>query len=478
MPPAPRTSRRAALVAALVAVLVLALATAAVVLRPGPVAGWLGDGSVRPSAAAQVAERPPPPVLAEVRPDAPMPTPAGVQAALDPLIAASGVDRINLSVLDVATGQSLYDRRGDVLTVPASTTKIATAAAVLATRGPGFRISTRAVAGNAPGEVVLVGGGDPTLAVGATGSYPGAARLDRLAQQVKRALGGQVPTKVTIDVSLFTGPLYEPGWDPGTPSEGYGSATTALMTDGARVNPRQATGQAARVPAPDLAAGRSFAKLLGVPPDTVARGTAPAAAASPAATGAPGAELGRVESPPILRLVEFMLGDSDNVVAELLARQVALARNLPGSFTGAADAVDAVLADLGLDVGRIALADGSGLSRTNRITPAALAKLLALAGDPAHPELAGIAAGLPVAAWSGTLRDRYGTTAGGSSAAGLVRAKTGTLSGVHSLAGMVTTAEGRLLAFAIMADDVPYPLDVFRPRMDRMAAALAACGCR
>ncbi|HEX7744535.1 MAG TPA: D-alanyl-D-alanine carboxypeptidase/D-alanyl-D-alanine-endopeptidase, partial [Micromonosporaceae bacterium] len=396
---------------------------------------------------------------------------------LDPLIAASGVKGMNLSVLDVATGQSLYDRGGDVPNVPASTTKLATAVAVLSTRGPGFRIPTRAVAGNAPGEVVLVGGGDPTLAVGATGSYPGAARLDQLAQQTRRALGGQTPTKVTVDASLFTGPRYEPGWDPGTPTEGYGAAVTALMTDGARVDPRQATGPAQRVSEPDLAAGRSFARLLGVPPTTVTQGTAPAPAASPAAAGAPGAELGRVESPPMLRLVEFMLGESDNVVAELLARQVALARNQPASFTGAAAAVDGVLADLGLDAGQSALADGSGLSRSNRITADLLAKLLALAADPGHPELAGIAAALPVAAWSGTLRDRYGTAAGGSSAAGVVRAKTGTLSGVHSLAGMVTTADGRLLAFAIMADDVPSTLDV-RPRMDRMAAALGACGCR
>jgi len=461
-----------------VALFVLALATAGVVvLRPGPVAGWLDDGSARPTGAAQIAESPPPPVLAEVRPDAPMPTPPGVRAALDPLIAASGVSGVHLSVLDVATGQSLYDRGANMLTVPASTTKLATAAAVLSTRGPGFRISTRAVAGTAPGEVVLVGGGDPTLAAGATGSYPGAGRLDRLAEQVKRALGSQAPTKVTVDVSLFTGPRYEPGWDPGTPTEGFGAAVTALMTDGARVDPRRATGQAARVPEPDLAAGRSFAKLLGVPPNAVTRGAAPAAAASPAAAGAPGAELGRVESPPLLRLVEFMLGESDNVVAELLARQVALARNQPASFTGAAAAVDAVLADLGLDAGQSELADGSGLSRSNRITPAVLARLLALSADPGHPELAGIAAALPVAAWSGTLRDRYGTAAGGSSAAGVVRAKTGTLSGVHSLAGMVTTADGRLLAFAIMADDVPHALDV-RPRIDRMAAALAACGCR
>ena len=56
-------------------------------------------------------------------------------------------------------------------------TWLLTAAAVLATRGPAYRIPTRAVAGATPGEVVLVGGGDPTLAIDDNGHYPGAARL-------------------------------------------------------------------------------------------------------------------------------------------------------------------------------------------------------------------------------------------------------------------------------------------------------------
>jgi serine-type D-Ala-D-Ala carboxypeptidase/endopeptidase (penicillin-binding protein 4) len=481
----PPLRRRPALISLVVTAFVLVLAIAgAVLVRPGPVAGWLGTEPSGGEGSALANEPPPPPVLSTVAANAPMPSPQGIRAALDPLIAASGIKRVNLSVLDVATGQSLYERGAQVMTVPASTTKLATATAVLATRGPTYRITTRAVAGQTPGEVVLIGGGDPTLAVGATRTYPGAARLDRLAADVKRALGGQPVTKVTVDVSLFSGPRYEPGWDPGTPNEGYGAAITALMTNGARVNAKESVGQAARVAEPDLAAGRSFAELLDAPEGSVTRGKAPAgsssgasATASPDAARTPGAELGRVESPPMLRLVEFMLSESDNVVAELLARQVALARGQPASFAGAAAATDAVLADLTLDAGQSALADGSGLSRTNRITPGLLARILALSANPAHPELAGVAAGLPVAAWSGTLRDRYGTAAGGSSAAGVVRAKTGTLSGVHSLAGMVTTADGRPLAFAIMADDVPVTLDA-RPRIDRMAAALATCGCR
>src|SRR5205823_4408845 len=87
--------------------------------------------------------------------------------------------------------------------------------------GPGYRLSTRVVAGSAPGEVVLIGGGDPTLSVNGNGSYPEAARLDLLAQQVKQALGGAAPTRVVVDSSLFSGPSTGPGWDSDIVSGGF-----------------------------------------------------------------------------------------------------------------------------------------------------------------------------------------------------------------------------------------------------------------
>ncbi|GAB3951144.1 hypothetical protein GCM10027614_52670 [Micromonospora vulcania] len=183
---------------------------------------------------------------------------------------------MNVSVADVATGQTLYAKGADNGTVPASVTKLATAVTVLAARGPAYRIPTRAVAGAQPGEVVIVGGGDPTLAVDKKGYYPGAARLDDLAAQVRTALGGTAPTSVTVDGSIYSGPVYGPGWDADIPTGGSGGAVTALMTDGARKDPRVEHGAAERVPEPDLAAGRSFARLLGVPTSAVKRGTAPA----------------------------------------------------------------------------------------------------------------------------------------------------------------------------------------------------------
>ncbi|PSK61230.1 D-alanyl-D-alanine carboxypeptidase DacB [Micromonospora sp. MH33] len=371
--------------------------------------------------------------------------------------------------------------------MPASVTKLATGVAVLAARGPAYRIPTRAVAGAAPGEVVLVGGGDPTLAVDKDGFYPGAARLDDLAAQVRKALGGTAPTKVTVDSSLFSGPLYGPGWDADIPTGGFGAAITALMTDGARRDAAEArrTAEAAnhaaeRMPQPDLTAGRQFAKLLGLSGDAgeVKRGTAPAdSGASAAGTPAPGTELGKVESLPMVRLVDIMISDSDNVIAEAMARQVALAKGKPGSFAGGAAATDQVLGELGLPADEISLADGSGLSRTNRISPSLLTDLITLAGNGSHPDLAAIFGGLPVGGWSGTLDERY-QAAVTKAGAGVVRAKTGTLSGVNAIAGLVTTADGRLLTFAVLTDRTPDTLDETRQALDRITSALAGCGCR
>ncbi len=91
--------------------------------------------------------------------------------------------------------------------------------------------------------------------------------------------------------------------------------------------------------------------------------------------------------------------------------------------------------------------DGSGLDRTDLITPGLLTALLTEAAAPDRPQLRPVLTGLPVAHFTGTLAARY--TDG---AAGLVRAKTGTLTGVNTLAGTVTTPDGRLLAFAFLTN--------------------------
>jgi D-alanyl-D-alanine carboxypeptidase/D-alanyl-D-alanine-endopeptidase (penicillin-binding protein 4) len=414
------------------------------------------------AAVPQASVAPPQPVLGPVASQAPAPTGDGVDEALAGALADPRLgSRVAASVVDAGTGKSLFAQRADEPVVPASTTKLITAAAVLSAVGPDRTITTKVVAGSRPGVVVLVGGGDPTLSVDGAGTYPEAASISQLAVGVRAALGDTAPTAVVVDTSLYGGGTLGPGWDVDLVSTGNVAPIVAVAVNGGRTR----SDRNDRVADPDLAAGRALATALGLGVDTVSRGTAPAGAK----------ELAALASPPVRRLVETMLANSDNVLAEALARQVALARDQPATFAGAATAVIAELKQLGADVDVV---DGSGLSRRNQLTAGALTTVLSTAASDQHEGLRPLLTGLSVAGWSGTLNDRF-TGGASTKAVGAVRGKTGTLSGVDALAGTVVDADGRQLAFAFIANGVP---DGGGPAaevaLDAAAAAVSACGCR
>jgi D-alanyl-D-alanine carboxypeptidase/D-alanyl-D-alanine-endopeptidase (penicillin-binding protein 4) len=136
-------------------------------------------------------------------------------------------------------------------------------------------------------------------------------------------------------------------------------------------------------------------------------------------------------------------------------------------------------ADRRLGVTGLTLADGSGLSPQDLITPQALVQLVTLAAKGSQPGLRPAITGLPVAGFTGTLAPG-GSVFGspGPPASGVVRAKTGNLSRVVTLAGITTAANGQLLAFAFMADKVPKgQLGAAGAAIDQLAAKLAGCGC-
>ncbi|WP_306211161.1 D-alanyl-D-alanine carboxypeptidase/D-alanyl-D-alanine endopeptidase [Actinoplanes sp. RD1] len=460
-----RRSRRTLVVSGLSVVVLLVLAAAVLVVRPGPVEGWL---SAKPSAQPRVVPTPDPtptPVLVAAEAGATAPTASGVAAAIGPLVSAKSLGTANISVVDGLTGDVLFEKNAGTMTTPASTTKLLTAATVLAARGPAYRLTTRVVAGAKPGEVVLIGGGDPTLAVDADDQFPGAARLDKLAAQVKQALGAQQPTRVIVDTSLYTGPEMGTGWDGGLISGGQVARIQALMTNAGRVEPvHNERGGDRRFTDPALAAGRAFAQQLGLPESAVSRGKAPA-----------GTQLGAVQSPPLVHIVDWMLEQSDNVLAEAMARQVALAAGQPASFDGAAKAMGDKLDELGLPGEEADLYDASGLSRHNGISPELLTDVLSLAASGKNPQVSSMLGGLPVAGWSGTLRTRFATPEPNQAGQGIVRAKTGSLSGVNTMAGQLMTRDGRLLLFAFMATGAN-AIEA-RAALDKLATTLVSCGC-
>ena len=459
---------------ALGSALVLVLAAGAVVGldAAGQVPGGLfADPTPRPTATPTSTPAPPPaePVLA---PASGSPGgPAGLDERLldDPDLGGDA----GAFVVDVATGEVLLDQDAASARTPASVAKLATAAAALVTLGPTARLETRTVLGAAPGNVVLVGAGDTTLTVQTTTDrdYPRPASLTELADETAAVLRlkGVVEVTVQVDDSLFSGPAVSPDWEPGYIGAGVVSPVSALTLDGGRVRP----GAMSRVTDPAVSAGQRLARLLTARGFTVrgqvTRATAPTTAQT----------LGAVSSPEMSSLVETMLSTSDNDLAEALLRLVAASGDEPATFEGGSAAVGEVLTELAVPSDGLVLLDGSGLARGSRIAPETLGSLLALAANGADPRLRPLVTGLPVAAFSGTLADRFGSD-GARDGAGVVRAKTGTLTGVAALAGVVARSdEGsdksvRLIAFALLSDDVAAGETLSaRGALDRIAAGLA-----
>src|SRR4051812_23091832 len=424
------------------------------------------DPTTPAAAAAASASLPdlgdPTPVLAGLDAAAPAPDPAALAATLTPLLGSPALGAgVSAEVVDVATGNSLFDLDGGTPSTPASTAKLLTSVAVLTTLDPADTLQTKVVAGATPGEVVLVGGGDPTLSrTSPSQSYPGAPTMADLAGQVLAALPAGTPvSRIVVDGSLYSGPLTAGGRGAADAPPSYAAPVTATAVDGARVSP----GATARSGQPGLDAGSALADALGARGATVVLGEAPAGAKT----------LATVHSAPVSRLVEQALSMSDNMLAEALARQVALARDLPASFEGSAQAVIDALRDAKIDVTGVTLFDGSGLSRDARVPASVLTAVVqGAAADSLHGTSA-ILSGLPVAGYDGTLFDRGDA----GTAPGTVRAKTGTLQGVHALAGTVLTVDGRLLAFAVVADGSGSDAAA-ENALDQFAAALAGCGCR
>jgi D-alanyl-D-alanine carboxypeptidase/D-alanyl-D-alanine-endopeptidase (penicillin-binding protein 4) len=173
-----------------------------------------------------------------------------------------------------------------------------------------------------------------------------------------------------------------------------------------------------------------------------------------------------LRSQPLSAIVVPMLKESINLYGEAVMRL--------NAAPGRAVNNDAALAGLrlrmdawGVPPDAQHLIDGSGLSRRDVIAPEALYVLLKRMQDPTGQSP--FVAALPVAGVDGSLDDRFK----GTRAAGNLRAKTGTMSNVRTLAGYVTTRDGEHLALVIMANNYEGTGQAASLVIDRMAVRLA-----
>ena len=177
-------------------------------------------------------------------------------------------------------------------------------------------------------------------------------------------------------------------------------------------------------------------------------------------------------SPTLETMVKWTLLWSDNVLAERLARLAAITSGETFNTQGVENTFHTVLTNFGIDPDKIEVADGSGLSKQNRVTAKAIADLLMKIRN--DPKYVSVYEGLPIGGVSGTLQKRFLTTA--PQAVGLVRGKTGTLSGTVSLAGYVDS-EDRQYIFVAIADKIPRRYSASeraRDTLDRILGKIAA----
>lgn len=426
------------------------------------------------------------PLLAPMAADAPEPSQSKLKAALDAAFADPALgNSLGVSVRDVATGKALYARDGATPRVVASAQKILAAAAITSELDPHETMST-SVRLEAPGELVLVAGGDTLLAEGKGDpeAVAGHAGLADLAEQVATGLPAGTPSKVTLrlDMTYAAGPgypdtpPYPTGWAAGDVALGFTQSVAMIGLAKDRPKPY--------VPSPiDPAAAvlKAFAGELttafGASGPAVTVTDDPATRAEPVPAEA--TLLGEVRSAAYQDVLALALDESDNALTENLARQAALQAGGDGSFSGNARFVTDRLATLGFDTSATTLKDTSGLSAGQSTTVDLLGEVTAAGLSGKLPGLGEALARLPVAGLDGTLHDRF-LTGPAHDAAGIVRAKTGTLTGVSSLVGTTVDADDRQLMFVVVADRVPASSGTLAARgaLDRAIAVLTACGCR
>jgi D-alanyl-D-alanine carboxypeptidase/D-alanyl-D-alanine-endopeptidase (penicillin-binding protein 4) len=269
----------------------------------------------------------------------------------------------------------------------------------------------------------------------------------RLARQVRAHGIALVRGAIVGDESYFDARRTAPGWKPQFYEE-ESPPLSALVVDRGELDGRV-------VGHPALAAAILFRRAL------AASGVRVRGGAREGIAPAAGLEVGRLVSPPLLRILHQMDTWSDNFVAETLLKLLGANRLGKGSTSAGAEVVRATLADDGLRLdGR--LVDGSGLSSLDRLTAGSLAALLAYVWR--TPGLRPLLGTLAVAGVSGTLRHRLVGVPGHA----LVRAKTGSTDEASALVGVVADR----YAFAILENGAPVDFAAAHAAQDRFARVL------
>ena len=352
---------------------------------------------------------------------------------LEPMLADERLGKASIQISDVTTGKPVLQRSPDTALLPASSTKTLTTAAALMRLGLDDRITTEVYQSD-PQTAVIIAAGDVWL---------NQESIAELADQIKTNLPDV--QKVLIDTSIWTAPSFLDSWEKDDIDGGFVAPMEPAMINGGRIG--APTGDVPRSKTPALDVANAVAKAVGAAEAEEITFTPPAGA-TPIAT---------TQSPPLSERLKLMMADSDNVMAEAIARELSPAdpagetiKILSEQFTIPAD---------------MKVVDNSGLSTDNRI-PASFLEQLVFAAASGDEHISEMLITLPVAGGSGTLETRFGDLPG----KGYVRAKTGTLTGTAALVGTIAGESGHTYSFAIICNDAP--VVEARAAMDELTSEL------
>jgi len=403
---------------------------------------------------------------------------------------------VGVIIKSMKYGDTVYSRNEKNLFVPASILKILTAEAALLYLGSNFQFSTRFVGSNdirngkLYGNLYLVHSGDPSLTFSDLGELMAALK----AKGINDIIGN-----VFIDVSAYDQVTTGPGWLWNDKRFCYAAPISASIINhnclSFQVSPGKNAGLAAQVlvnPRYYFAGIRNsvitrsrgartcYVKLDGIDGGTVsisgcmAKGKYAAGVSTVINDsykydksllsdlfkrygirvqglilgGRAPANLPIIashESKPLKMLITDMLKMSDNIIAGSLFKKLGqIFTHRPGTWESGGTAVNHILSkQAGVDIWRLSVIDGSGLSRYNQVTPKQMLQLLDFAFHHHSTNIEFISA-LPIAGVDGTLKRRM------QNIRWRVRAKTGTMAGVVSLAGYAMSANKEPFAFVIM----------------------------
>ncbi len=360
---------------------------------------------------------------------------AKVQSKLEQVVGALPAE----SCLVISTdGKTIIEVNPSMALIPGSNQKLITAAVALDVLGPDRKFATRVLGIVADsvvrGDLWLVGSGDPLLT---TRAYPVTEKYPTLTPtDVEALVDALVAMGVTSveggvigDESIYDRERYVPSWGDGIRSVEAGPLGALMINDGS------ITGTPLKPANPALAAATEFTKLL------ASRGIAVRDAPDVGTASMDIPVIATIESVPMNQVVVEMLTNSDNNTAELIVKEIGLVGRNSATRIDGLTVIAEKIAEWGLPGQGVALIDGSGLDRGNRLTCNLIAQLLQRDGRNGL-----VTKAMALAGKTGTLRDTFMSGAG----SGMMLAKTGTLNGVKSLSGMFPFDEERSSVFSLI----------------------------